>query len=114
MGNHESREPVATPRPGLSVVVPCFNEAAVLEILHARLTAACRAAAVPSYELILVDDGSRDATWERLAALAAADPNVVAVALSRNFGHQFALTAGLTLARGDAVLIMDADLQDPP
>jgi dolichol-phosphate mannosyltransferase len=98
----------------LSVVIPCFNEEACLGELHQRLSAAARAAVGPDYELVLVNDGSRDGSWPAMQRLAEADPNLVAINLSRNHGHQLALTAGLDLCRGDAVLIIDADLQDPP
>lgn len=101
-------------RLALSVVVPCFNEARVLPETHRRLTDACAAEADGSYEIIYVDDGSHDATWPILNRLADSDPHVVGVALSRNFGHQLALSAGLTLARGNRILMIDADLQDPP
>jgi glycosyltransferase involved in cell wall biosynthesis len=97
----------------ISVVVPCYNEEEVLEELHRRLVAVCGRLALP-YELILVDDGSRDRTWSCLCALAEGDPHLVLVKLSRNHGHQLALTAGLSLARGLRVLVIDADLQDPP
>ncbi len=99
--------------PSLSVVVPCFNEEEVLAELHRRLSAACRDLGA-SYEIVLVNDGSKDRTWPLMAELAATDPHVVAVNLSRNHGHQLALTAGLTVCRGARVLIIDADLQDPP
>ena len=98
----------------LSIVVPCFNEQECLPTLHSRLTAAARAAVGEDYELVLVNDGSKDTTWAMMRDLAAGDPRLVAVDLSRNHGHQLALTAGLDLARGDAILIIDADLQDPP
>jgi dolichol-phosphate mannosyltransferase len=98
----------------LSVVAPCYNEEAGLDELHRRVAAACAGVAPGAYEIVLVDDGSRDATWERMQALASRDPGVVAVRLSRNHGHQLALTAGLTICRGERVLIVDADLQDPP
>jgi polyisoprenyl-phosphate glycosyltransferase len=102
------------PRPRVSVVVPCFNEEEVLpETVH-RLTAACIAAAGTDYEIVFVDDGSRDQTWPLLQAFAAADAHLVAVSLSRNFGHQLALSAGLQLCRGERILMIDADLQDPP
>lgn len=102
------------PAPRLSVVVPCYNEEAVLAETHRRLRAACQAVCPGAFELVYVDDGSRDGSWSILAALADADPAVVAVALSRNFGHQLALSAGLSLARGERILMIDADLQDPP
>ena len=98
----------------LSIVVPCFNEDSCLEALHERLSAAARASMGEDYEIVLVNDGSRDGSWATMRRLAAGDPRLVAVNLSRNHGHQLALTAGLDLCRGDVVLIIDADLQDPP
>ncbi|HEX8839497.1 MAG TPA: glycosyltransferase family 2 protein [Sphingomicrobium sp.] len=98
----------------LSIVVPCFNEEACLGELHQRLSAAARSVAADDYELVLVNDGSRDGTWGMMERLAGEDPHVVAVNLSRNHGHQLALTAGLDLCRGATILIIDADLQDPP
>jgi polyisoprenyl-phosphate glycosyltransferase len=98
----------------LSIVVPCFNEEGCLDELHQRLSAAARSAVGENYELVLVNDGSRDGSWEAMQRMAADDPHVVAINLSRNHGHQLALTAGLDLCRGDAILIIDADLQDPP
>jgi len=98
----------------LSIVVPCFNEEACLGELHERLSAAARSAVGKDYELVLVNDGSRDGSWAAMRRMAATDPNLVAVNLSRNHGHQLALTAGLDLCRGDTILIIDADLQDPP
>ena len=99
--------------PPLSVVVPCYNEAAVLPALHARLTRTL-AATGRDYEIVLVNDGSRDATWAGMLDLAARDPHLRCVNLSRNHGHQLALTAGLSQSSGDPVLVIDADLQDPP
>ena len=98
----------------LSIVVPCFNEQECLPALHQRLSAAAKAAVGDDYELVLVNDGSRDTTWTMMRDLAASDPHLVAIDLSRNHGHQLALTAGLDLARGQTILIIDADLQDPP
>ncbi len=98
----------------LSIVVPCFNEQECLAALHARLTGAARGAAGEDYELVLVNDGSRDRTWPMMVDLAARDRHVMAIDLSRNHGHQLALTAGLDLSRGETILIIDADLQDPP
>jgi len=103
-----------TPRPKLSVVVPCYNEEGCLELLHSRVSAAARAAVGESYEIVLVNDGSRDATWAVMQKLAAGDPHLVGINLSRNHGHQLALTAGLDLCAGEQILIIDADLQDPP
>ena len=98
----------------LSIVVPCFNEQACLPELHQRLSAAARSAVGEDYELVLVNDGSRDGSWAVLQELATADPHLLGVNLSRNHGHQLALTAGLDLCRGATILIIDADLQDPP
>jgi dolichol-phosphate mannosyltransferase len=100
--------------PALSVVAPCYNEEQTLPAFVARMAAACRANVGESFELLLVNDGSRDATWAKIQELAAAEPGVVGVNLARNYGHQLAVTAGLGLARGERVLIIDADLQDPP
>ena len=97
----------------LSVVIPCYNEEAVLPFLFGRMHEVLGALKCP-YEVILVDDGSRDRTREILLTQSQQDPRIRVVALSRNFGHQGALTAGLDYARGEVVLIMDADLQDPP
>jgi dolichol-phosphate mannosyltransferase len=97
----------------LSVVVPCFNEEEVIDHTQARLCAALEAIG-ETFEVIYVDDGSRDGTAMRLRAIQAADPRVRVVRLSRNFGHQIAVTAGVAYARGDAVVLIDADLQDPP
>lgn len=100
--------------PQLSIVVPCYNEEACLPVLHSRLTDSARAAVGEDYEIILVNDGSRDASWGVMQGLAEEDPHLLAVNLSRNHGHQLALTAGLDLSTGDTILIIDADLQDPP
>ena len=100
-------------RPGLSVIVPCYNEEEVIETTHARLSAVMIGAGL-SYDIIYVDDGSQDATAEKLRAIAAASPHARVLRLSRNFGHQIAVTAGLEYAEGDAVVLIDADLQDPP
>jgi polyisoprenyl-phosphate glycosyltransferase len=98
--------------PQLSIVIPILNEEPLVAELHARVTAAM--APLGPYELVVVDDGSTDGTWSRLVELAAVDPHLRLVRLSRNFGHQIALTAGLEAARGDAVVTIDGDLQDPP
>ena len=100
--------------PELSIVVPCYNEEGCLSALHDRLTAAARASVGEDYELVLVNDGSRDRSWPMMRQLASDDSHVVAINLSRNHGHQLALTAGLDLCRGERILIIDADLQDPP
>ncbi len=100
-------------RLAISVVAPCFNEQEVLPEFLRRVGAVLDAAGGTS-EVVLVDDGSRDRTWEIMTAAAAADPRVVAVRLMRNHGHQLALTAGLSICRGERIMIIDADLQDPP
>jgi glycosyltransferase involved in cell wall biosynthesis len=108
--------PNPLPRPSLklSIVVPCYNEEACLGDLHKRLSAAASGVAGDSYEIVLINDGSRDASWQMMTELAARDPRLVAINLSRNHGHQLALTAGLDLCSGERILIIDADLQDPP
>lgn len=98
----------------LSVIVPCYNEEEVLEETHRRLTAVLTQLEELTYELIYVDDGSRDQTLFLLRQLQAADPHVRVVSFSRNFGHQIAVTAGVEHASGGAVVLIDADLQDPP
>jgi dolichol-phosphate mannosyltransferase len=97
----------------LSVVAPCYNEAAGLLEFHQRMSDVCRRCTA-NYEIVLVNDGSSDGTWPMLIDLAARDPHLVCVNLSRNHGHQLALTAGLNYCRGERILIIDADLQDPP
>jgi dolichol-phosphate mannosyltransferase len=97
----------------LSVVVPCYNEADGLAALIERLADVCRTLAV-AFEIVLVDDGSQDTTWPTMLVLCREHPELVAVKLSRNHGHQLALTAGLSVCRGRRILIIDADLQDPP
>lgn len=100
--------------PNLSVVVPCFNEGDVLGSLTARLYASLRAIEL-DWEVIFVDDGSTDGiTWPLLSALHEPEPRFKVVSLSRNFGHQAAISCGLAHATGDMVAILDADLQDPP
>ena len=100
--------------PALSIVIPCYNEEACLAELHRRVGNAARVAVGDSYEIVLVNDGSRDASWAAMEDLARGDRRVVAINLSRNHGHQLALTAGLDLCSGERILIIDADLQDPP
>jgi len=99
--------------PTLSVVVPIFNEEEVIDVLHRRLVETLERSG-ETFELVLVDDGSRDRSFDRMAALAETDRRVVLVRLSRNFGHQVAISAGVDAARGQAVALIDADLQDPP
>jgi glycosyltransferase involved in cell wall biosynthesis len=100
--------------PRLSIVAPCYNEEAGLEEFHRRMTAAAAETAGSDYELVLLNDGSTDRTWPIMTGLAQRDPHVVAVNLSRRHGHQLAITAGLYTCRGERILTIDADLQDPP
>jgi glycosyltransferase involved in cell wall biosynthesis len=102
-----------TPRPVISVVVPMFNESENVEVFYARTAEALGRIGEP-WEIVCVNDGSRDDTLLRLVALHHRDPRVKLVNLSRNFGKEIALSAGLDHARGDAVVPIDADLQDPP
>lgn len=101
------------PEIALSVVVPLFNEQENLAELHRRLTETLAGLGVP-YEILLVNDGSRDATPRLVRNLQDGDPHLKALHLSRNFGHQAAVSAGLDHAKGRAVVVMDGDLQDPP
>jgi polyisoprenyl-phosphate glycosyltransferase len=98
----------------ISVIVPCYNEEQVMRETHARLMNVLAALSPLRFEIIYVDDGSRDRTPEILVELQATDESVRVIRLSRNFGHQVAVTAGLEHAAGDAVVFIDADLQDPP
>jgi glycosyltransferase involved in cell wall biosynthesis len=99
--------------PILSLVVPAYNEAAVLDAFYARASAALDATGL-SWEIVFADDGSTDGTAALIIGLHDRDPRVALVSLSRNFGKEIAMTAGLDHARGQAVVIIDADLQDPP
>ncbi len=107
-------KPGAARRIALSVVAPCYNEAASVQELYTRVSAASRSVVGSDYEIVLINDGSSDATWSAIRALVERDPRVVGVDLSRNHGHQLALSAGLTVCQGERILIIDADLQDPP
>jgi dolichol-phosphate mannosyltransferase len=97
----------------ISIIVPCFNEEAVLPRLFSRLSEAAAAWDV-DYEVLCIDDGSRDRTWPLLKEQHARDARWRGLSLARNFGHQIAVSAGLYHSTGDAVIIIDADLQDPP
>lgn len=112
-GQLEDGIAVSGGRPLLTVVVPFLNEKENLPVLYDRLVRVM-AGQAEDLELLLVDDGSDDGSAEWVASKAASDPRVRLLRLSRNFGHQIAITAGLDHAEGDAVVIMDADLQDPP
>jgi glycosyltransferase involved in cell wall biosynthesis len=105
------------PRPTLSLVIPIFNEEPIIPELDRRLRAFLDdigEGVGPSWEVVFIDDGSRDRSREMLKELAAREPRYKLIGLSRNFGHQLAITAGLDRAEGEAVVVMDADLQDPP
>jgi polyisoprenyl-phosphate glycosyltransferase len=106
---------ITTDRQIVTIVVPLFNEEEVLPVLRSRLEALIDVIE-PRYEaeILLVDDGSEDSTWEMIEHFAKENPRVRGISLSRNFGHQRALFCGYQLARGDAVISMDGDLQDPP
>jgi glycosyltransferase involved in cell wall biosynthesis len=103
-------------RPELSLIIPIFNEQEVLPELHRRLreVMADLEQSVRSWEVVFVDDGSKDRSLSMLREMAGSEPRFKVIAFSRNFGHQVAITAGLDQAQGDAVVIIDADLQDPP
>lgn len=104
---------VAAMRRKISVVIPCYDETAILPELFRRLTAA--AEAWPhDWEIVCVDDGSKDATWPMLVEQNRKDPRWRGLSLARNFGHQTAVSAGIYHATGEAVMVIDADLQDPP
>lgn len=98
----------------LSVVVPCYNEEEGVHELHHRVSAVCQAQIGDEYEVVFVNDGSKDSTWRIMGEISKADRHVVAINLSRNHGHQLALSAGLQMCRGERVFVLDADLQDPP
>lgn len=100
-------------RPTLSLVLPIYNEEEVIPELHGRLQAFLAALGTDA-EVVFVNDGSKDKSFEQLRALAKKEPRYRVVSFSRNFGHQIAITAGMDYARGKAVVVMDADLQDPP
>ena len=100
-------------RPEFSVIIPAYNEQEVIEESYKRLTAVMSQINEP-YELLFIDDGSRDNTASILARICESDPNVKLLRFSRNFGHMPAITAGMDYAGGSAILVIDADLQDPP
>src|SRR5690242_5406082 len=97
----------------VSVIVPCFNEEAVLPELFERMSAAASSWGM-DYEIICVDDGSRDTTWPMLKRQNSENPRWRCLSFARNFGHQTAVSAGLFYVTGDAAVVIDADLQDPP
>ena len=98
----------------LSIVVPCFNEEEVISATFKRLNGFCQELSGLDVEIIFIDDGSKDKTRELLKKYAAEDDRIKVICFARNFGHQIAVTAGIDAAVGDAVVLIDADLQDPP
>src|SRR5438093_1424543 len=98
----------------VSIVLPVYSEEAVIEQTHAELTRALQGLTDYRYEIVFVDDGSHDGTSRILRRIASTDPHARVIRFSRNFGHQVAITAGIRRARGDAIVTIDADLQDPP
>ena len=98
----------------LSVILPCYNEEQIIAQTYCQLTQILQSLNNIDYELVFIDDGSEDSTFSILAGLQQEDPHIRIVQLSRNFGQQMATTAGMEHARGEAVILMDADLQDPP
>lgn len=98
----------------ISIVIPCYNEEAGFDKLLERTGRAARDVVGEAYEIIFIDDGSSDGTWHKIAAASSVDQHVVGIKLSRNHGHQLALTAGLNYVRGAEIFVIDADLQDPP
>jgi glycosyltransferase involved in cell wall biosynthesis len=98
----------------ISVVVPVFNEEEVIGLFHRRTSDVLASIEDLDYEIVFIDDGSHDGSWQKLAALACNDPHLRLLKFSRNFGHQIAITAGVDEARGDCVVVIDSDLQDPP
>ena len=98
----------------VSLVVPVFNEEEVIKVFYERATSALAALEGLDYEIVFIDDGSRDTSFQQLAAFAAENPRIRVLKFSRNFGHQIAISAGIDHARGDCVAVIDADLQDPP
>jgi len=107
-------EPARAGRRTLCVVSPCYNESAGIRAFHGELARVLASLEDLDHRIVYVDDGSDDATLEVLNGIAAADPRVEVYSLSRNFGHQVALTAGCDVARGDLLVLMDSDLQHPP
>lgn len=98
----------------ITVVVPVYNESAVISAFYERASTTLSALEGLEHELVFVDDGSSDDSYDQLTELARADPHVRVIKFSRNFGHQVAITAGVDRAAGDCVVVIDADLQDPP
>ena len=109
----EARQVSTDGKAMISIVIPCYNEELTIIPLIERLRSTCREARIP-WQAILVNDGSTDGTWRMIQQLSASEPAVIGLDLSRNFGKEIAMMAGLDLARGEAVVFMDGDLQHPP
>ncbi|WP_082827183.1 glycosyltransferase family 2 protein [Rhodanobacter thiooxydans] len=103
-----------TNRPLISIVIPCFNEEEVIEETHRRISALAASQLAYEFEFVFIDDGSHDQTLRHLRNISTNDERIRVLVFSRNFGHQLAVTAGIDEACGDAVVLMDSDLQDPP
>jgi dolichol-phosphate mannosyltransferase len=110
----KSSEPFGSQKPSLAIVVPVFNETEVIDLFYIRTKKVIEALDCVACRIIFVDDGSTDDSYEKLTRLADMDLHVSVIKFSRNFGHQIAITAGIDLAQSDAVVVIDADLQDPP
>jgi glycosyltransferase involved in cell wall biosynthesis len=111
---HPHFAPSPSAAPSLSVVIPLYNESGALGLLHQRLSAVLDRLVLSGREVVFVDDGSRDSTFDEVAALCAIDPTLRAIRFARNFGKEAAMAAGLRAATGDVVVLMDGDLQHPP
>ncbi len=111
---HPHFTPSPSAAPVLSVVIPLYNESGALGLLHQRLSAVLDRLPLAGREVVFVDDGSRDSTFDEVAALCAIDPTLRAIRFARNFGKEAAMAAGLRAATGDVVVLMDGDLQHPP
>lgn len=109
-----SIEPSGSPKCSLAIVVPVFNETEVIDVFYERTRQVIASLDSVECRIIFVDDGSTDNSYQKLTRLADIDPYVSVIKFSRNFGHQIAITAGIDLAQSDAVVVIDADLQDPP
>lgn len=114
LDTHRHVPPAASAHLALSVVVPLYNEHATVDALYRRLAAVLDDLALSAWEIVFIDDGSRDDTYARVAALCAQDRRLKAIRFARNFGKEAAMAAGLQAAAGDAVVLMDGDLQHPP
>jgi len=109
-----SEENIMNQKKLLTIVVPVFNETEVIDSFYSRMKGVVDSLEGFSYELIFVDDGSQDGSFQKLVGFANSDTHVRIIKFSRNFGHQIAISAGIDMAEGDAVVVIDADLQDPP